>query len=204
MSDPITTCNQALGWLGANTITSFDDATKEAQLCKVNYPLLRDVVTEARVWSFADTSEILTAPSLNAFGQAQYFMPTGWLRVYRVAIGVDPGTTVATPWSVQGRYVTLLSTTRSGAASIFCKAIRQVIDYSQYTPGFTQVLAARLAADLALPIARSRQLQADMWGLYESKLSEAAAADASQGSTERTDSSTLTGARWGDGLGGAR
>jgi hypothetical protein len=62
------------------------------------------------------------------------------------------------------------------------------------------VVAARLAADLAMPITRSRKMQEDMWSLFETKLTSAAATDAGQGRSERTDSTELVRARFSDGL----
>ena len=53
MASEVSICNQAISWLGGKSIISLDDGTTEANLCKANYDHLRDVVLEAKAWTFA-------------------------------------------------------------------------------------------------------------------------------------------------------
>jgi hypothetical protein len=60
---------------------------------------------------------------------------------------------------------------------------------------FVQALAARMAAELAIPLSENAQLQGTMWQLYGTKLAEAAARDGQQGSNEYITQRRLTGVR---------
>lgn len=195
-------CNQALGWLGAKRITAFDEGTNEAQLCADNYVPLRDACLEERAWTFADVSEILEDPVPGGWdsGENLYALPAGVIRVYRVYQRVD----LQTPVQLEGwrREGSNIAARYSG--TIYMRATVQVEDPDEWTPAFRQVVAARLAADLAMPITRSRKMQEDMFNLYNTKLNSAAATDAGQGRSERTDSTELVRARFVDGLQGIR
>ena len=78
--------NMALGWLGADRITSLDDESVEAQLCKLNYPRSRDVVLEDVEWTFAVRRFILSPdPVVPLFNWGKKFLiPTEVLRVLTV------------------------------------------------------------------------------------------------------------------------
>lgn len=189
----VSICNQALGWLGEQTIISLDDDTRPAQLCKANYAPLRDAVTEAHNWTFAsrryELPQLLNSP---VFYYAQaYAIPTEVLRVREVnRIEAKDGTFDWQIEEVDGLNAIVIN-------SEICRilAISQVTDTKRFTNLYTQALAARIAADLAIPLTNSRQMQADMWGIYQVKLKEAAALDGSQGKSRRMRSFWLNRAR---------
>jgi len=191
-------CNQALGWLGAKRITSFNDGTNESQLCSDNYEPLRDACLEERAWTFADTSIILDNATPGGWdnGEYLYALPSNILRVYRVYRRVD----TRNPVQLEGWHREGDSVSARYSAPIYVRATIQVIDPDDWTAAFVQVVAARLAADLAMPITRSRKMQEDMWSLFQTKLDSAAATDAGQARSERTDSTELVRARFSDGL----
>ena len=62
--------------------------------------------------------------------------------------------------------------------------IRRVEDPNQFDALFVSALAARLAADMAIPLAQSRSLMEDMMALYQTVLAEAKAADSQEGGPE--------------------
>jgi hypothetical protein len=62
---------------------------------------------------------------------------------------------------------------------------------------FVQVVAARIAADIAMALTENRKLQVDMWQLYERKLAEAAASDGQQGSNDFITQTQLVDVRSG-------
>ena len=195
----IAICNQALGWLGAKPISSFDDPTNEAQLCSDNYEPIRDAVLEERAWTFADKAATLTDPVPGGWGEAGpllYELPDDVIRVYRVYRRVHGPQPVAVEgWRREGNYI---AARYSG--TIYLMYTARVTEVGEFTAGFTQTLAARIAADLAMAITRSRKMQEDMWNLYQQKLRDAAATDAGQARSERTDSVELVRTRFADGL----
>ena len=74
---------------------------------------------------------------------------------------------------------------------VYIKYTWDVVDPARFSPGFVQALAARLAADLAIPIAESRQLQSDMVQIYAAKLVNADTLDSMQGRNQPITSNRL-------------
>lgn len=170
-------CNQALSWLGAREITSLEDPSTEAEYCRNNYPFLRDAVLEERMWTFATERATSTVADLDDWGILyKHPIPLDWMAVYRVYSDVN-GTN--SDWSREGRYILAPETT------VYMWGLKRITDTGQMSTMFVEALAARLAADLAIPLTENRQLQVDMWNLYQQKLKEAAARDGMQGRNER-------------------
>lgn len=193
MVSEVSICNQALGWLGENLITSLDDPSRNANLCRDNYPFLRDAVLEERMWTFATDRAVSTVADLDAWGvQYKHPLPLEWLAVYRVYC--TPGATPdqgwpAKGWRREGAYVLTQEST------VYMWGVKRISDTGKFTQLFVQALAARLAADLAMPITEDRQKQADAWNLYQAKLAEAAARDGAQGANDHVRSSGLVDVR---------
>ena len=195
-ADPTQVANQALGWLGAKRITSFLDNSVEAGLIRENFDFIRDAVLEDRAWTFADSAFTLDAPIPYGWdnGEHMFLIPSNVLRVYRCYSEPPTGGMAGRRlhgWRREGPHIVC-----SQKSTIYAKATLRITDPDRWSSAFTQALAARLSADLAIPITKSRQLQADLWSIYQSKLRDAAATDASQGGSERTDSTELVGVRW--------
>jgi len=189
----VSICNQALSWLAGNLITSLDDDTNEAKLCKANYDNARDAVLEDRAWTFATTryrwTPLASAP---AFGYSHAFLIDP--EVLRILEVRETDTNKANgannmDWRREGNTIVCNEDT------IYVKALRRIVDTSKYPPAFVQCLAARIAAEIAIPLTESRGYQQDMWNLYFSKLETAAATDGMQGSTDIIESRRLTGVR---------
>lgn len=182
----VSICNKGLGWVGGNRILTLDDGTTEANLCKDNFDSIRDALLEDFDWSFAiDREKWPAASEAPAFGFGKKFpIPHYALRVIAVTVGgkdVD--------WRVEGNYVLV------DEAEIEALFIRQITDPNALSPLFREALAARLAADFAIPLAKSRSLQEDLWNLFDAKLSEALNVDSMQGSQRKIKSTRLKNVR---------
>lgn len=194
----VSICNQALGWLGADTITSLTDPTREAQLCNDNFDELRDAVLLEREWTFAVRRLVLTPLVASpAYGyENQFLLPTDVLRALNIPTSL--GTFGGLPFLAggagadadQGLEDWRVENTVDGnvivanVERIRVRVIWRVVNEKLWSPMFTQALAARIAADLAMPLVNSRILQKDMWSLYEAKLTKAGTMDGMQGKTE--------------------
>jgi hypothetical protein len=205
----ISICNQALGWLGANSILSLTDSVQEAQLCKENFDELRDVVLEEREWTFAVRRLKLTPLVLKpVYGYAeQFLLPSDVIRVLNVP--ASRGQFGGLPFlnggagadTQEGLFDWRVETIDAGRVilanldAIRVRVIWRVINEKLWSPMFTQALAARLAADLAMPLTNSRVMQKDMWSLYDSKLRAAATMDGMQGKSEVKRSDNLINVR---------
>ena len=190
MTSAVAICNQALAQLGANPIISLDDEVTEAALCKALFAPIRDSVLEAYDWSFAtkwfDLPK-LANPPVGEYANA-FQLPPEVLRV--VFVGQTSRGTVE-DWQVEGDSIVTNSTTCR------CKAIVRVIDPAKFTPLFTQALVSRLAAELAIPLTKSRTTMETLFQLYDVKLREAARRNNQQGVSRRIRSRWLHRARSG-------
>ena len=192
-------CNQALSWLAVDPIISLEDDSNTAQWCRLNYPFLRDSVLEERMWTFATVRAVSTSADRDEWDEMYVHpMPVSWLSVYRVyreqsapfAIEGMNQSNLDRSWRMEGGNVLSLHPT------VRLWGMQRVTDTGQFSSMFVQALAARIAADAAIPFTENRNLQSDMWNLYGVKLSEAAVRDGQQGSNERIETSTLTQARY--------
>lgn len=180
-------CNQALAWLGAEHIDSLEDPTEAAQYCRDNYPFLRDTVLESRMWTFAKARQKSTVSDRDEFDEYYlHTMPQDWLQVFHVWQTAD-GQEVE--WSREGRNIL------AKTDIVYMVGIKRVTDTGFFSNLFVQALAARMAADLAIPLTENRALQSDMWNLYSLKMDEAAARDGQQGRNQKIISNSLIDAR---------
>jgi hypothetical protein len=194
--DPVDIVNLGLGWLGKDPIASLDNPVgKVAIRVAAAFPGLRDAVLEDKEWSFAiERLQVDKDAVPPAFGfTSRYLLPA---RVLRVITAEEPSgsagaidgfaaamypSTRGLDWRKEGRHIVA----NSGAAKLNVRAIVQVEDSALWSPGFCAALAARVAADFAVPLTENRSLQRDMWELYQLKLREAAMNDGRQGRSER-------------------
>lgn len=188
--------NQALGWLGANPITSLDENGAAAALCRNNYDHCRDAVLESRAWTFSIARAESISEDRDAWGvDYSHPRPFDWLRVLRVYRGRNNGPPKSWPLSSDWRLESGNILTRD--SHIYLYGQKRVYDTAHWTPMFVQVVAARIAADIAMALTENRKLQVDMWQLYERKLAEAAASDGQQGSNDFITQTQLVDVRSG-------
>jgi len=171
---PVDICNLALSQLGGKfTITSLDDDTVGARLCKANYEPLRDAVLEEMDWSFAIVRSDLTPDPTPALidGYTKFKLPAKVLRV----LSVYAGGMKIDDWGLEQRFILA----KQSAVSI--RALESTDDTAMFSQAFTQALAARLAAELAMPLTNNAATSQTMWQLYAQKVGLARTNDGMQG-----------------------
>jgi hypothetical protein len=194
MISEISIVNQALTWLGQKPIISFADQSTTAEWMRNNYSFLRDAVLEERSWTFATVKATTPVADVSVFG-GMYDHPKqpNWLWISRVWKNVsarDPNNwEMDKTWRVEGEFIV------SAYPTIYMMGVQRVSDTGKFSLLFVQALAARLAADAAVPLTENRQLQVDLWGLYQDKLLAAAARDGQQGGNDVITQHKLTGIR---------
>ena len=203
---PVAIANMALSWLGANPVVAVDgsDPSEAGQLLGDQFQPLVDAVTEDRDWTFA-TQRFQLAPSAvaPAWGYTtQFLLPpqvlrTVWCCLAEATTGVesvgpDP---MKLNWVQEGRYIlagkigTDMGFGTLSAVNI--KAIVQVEDPTQWSPGFCQCVSARIAQDLCIGLTGNLELQQTMAALYEKKIKTAAANDGRQGTSQVRRANTI-------------
>jgi hypothetical protein len=189
MSTQLEICNIALSYVGANPIADLAETSTEAIWCTTNYEPLKLAVLAERTWSFAEAITGVGTPT-EVDGGYLYGIPADTVRVYRCYSQLYPSRQAR--WQRRGNgiladYDGTLYMVRTDGATL----------EADFPPMFTQALAGRLAMEMAIPIARSQSMLGAMVQLYEQKISAAAAADGSEGRSERHDSTELTSVRAG-------
>lgn len=150
-------CNLALARLGDAKIVTLGDATAQAQYCTLFYAQTVQELQTDLDWQFcrklASVSADGTPP---AFGYANRFaLPADFLRVLRVN-GIDEDENFS-KWEIIGGY---LHTSLTGPIEL--DYIANVTDTTLFPPVFIEILTAKLAAHLALPLTGSKELFAQM------------------------------------------
>lgn len=175
VTSEVAICNSALAKVGAQRILSLDDNNERAKLLKEQYEKIRDELLYSHPWNFA-TERASLAPSNVApkfDWDYQFPLASDVLRVY----GTDLPKTE--PWTVEGRMF------MCNYDTVQIKYIKQVTDVSKYTPGFVEVLALKIAADIAYSITQSATLASTLNDKYEKRLREVRSFDAQEGAGDR-------------------
>lgn len=186
MASQVGICNQAITKVGGTQIVSIDDAIQEAQICKTIYEDIRDYVLEDADWTFA-TKRYLLTPEVDtpAWGYAhQFTILPEVIRIINCADNADELNGESDlDWRREENLILCDVST-----NLYMKGIRKVTDEAKFSSGFIQAFAYKLASNLAIPIAGSRTLQADMETLYNKHLESAIANDGRQGRSDRIKS----------------
>ena len=199
MLSEVSICNQALHWLGQNKITSFEDQSTTAELCRDNYPILRDTLLESCHWVFATARDKSETQNRDEFDVAfSHTMPLGWLAVYQVYDLIrssDPASwRPDRSWRREGEFIL------SNSELVYMRGTVRVTDTGKFTSLFSQALAARIALDLCIPITNNLKLQGSMAELFAIKLAEAKTGDGVQGRSDVIQSNRYIDARASGGL----
>lgn len=100
MATDIDICNSALSKLGVDHIVSLEDDSRQAKLCKEQYPKLKKSFLRAHPWNFAIERATLAASAtapVHGFDY-QYRLPISCLRVLSVNENIYP-------WVKEGDYI---------------------------------------------------------------------------------------------------
>ena len=189
-------CNKALLRLSANQVESTNGTVAtlitdslESKLCALNFDLVRDIVLEDKVWSFALRRAQLDFddPIKPAFGFANRFaIPLDALNIWRVA-----NSTGQVNWILEDGYIL------TNEASIQVQYIKRLNadEIKQASPQFVDSLSLRLAIEFCMPLTENSGLLESLKNEYEYRLQNASAIDGSQATHETFRSTNLTGHR---------
>jgi len=142
-------CNSALIKLGATTIMSLTEGSRNANLCLEQYDKLRDDLLRAHVWNFATRrTKLARLTAAPAYGFAHaYQLPVDWMRT--IAVHDNDGGAGAVRYRIEGRRIL------TDASDIWLKYIGRVDDANEMDAAFREALAWKIAIDLAVPITQS-------------------------------------------------
>ena len=192
MASEVGICNQAILDVGGNPITSFQDDSIEARVCRTSYADSRDHVLEDAAWSFAIGRSTLSPDALSPeFGYSSRFkIPSDCLRVLQA---YEEGNYNMAPnplqWEREGEYIL------ADATSIQVRYIKRITDPNKFSPSFIKAMVYYMASVLAIPVQASRALQETKLAIYNQTVDSARTTDGMQGRTKIIRSSRLTNIR---------
>ena len=188
MASDVDICNSALNSVGASNIISLTEDSKAGRICNHRFVPVRNMVMRAHPWNClirrAELAQDSTGPIFEYAYSYQLPSDPYCLRVLEVenqADGID--------YVIEGRK---LLTDEGG---IKLKYLAMVTDPNEYDSGLLEAISSCLAAEIAFSLSNSSALQAQLYQLYERKLSEARFQDATEGTPDQITARTFTDAR---------
>lgn len=180
-------CNLALARLGDARITSLADATAQAQYCSLFYAQTLEELQTEFDWQFCRKLASLTAdPTAPAFGYARRFaVPSDFLRLIRLN-GIDEDENFS-KWEIVDGFI---HTDLAAPAQI--EYIAHVTDAGKFPAVFIEILSAKLAVNLALPLTASKDLFAQMAEIFSSNIQRPAVKALILATAKDRPSATLT------------
>lgn len=177
--DPVAICNRALGWIGANRITTLDDESAEASLCQDSFDLVVLEALEARAWSFATGFVTLDNAQVSEDGR----LPSKWGPLPATVVAVRAADDGSGEFDIEfdrvGEYV---HTELILGGTLTLRVTSKITDPAKWTPTFGRCVSALLAADLSIPLTEGTALEDRMRKRFAFELAEAGMLDAMQAS----------------------
>tara|TARA_R100000544_G_C2214371_1_gene53727 strand:- start:448 stop:1029 length:582 start_codon:yes stop_codon:yes gene_type:complete len=176
MASIVDICNGALNQLGATTILSLTEDSKNGRLCNARYSQVRDAVFRSHPWNCLQKRvELAKDTATPAWGfTAQFTLPADCLRLLRI-LDFDSN------YKVEGRK--LLSNT----STMKILYVSRVTDPNEYDELLRETLSAALGADIAYGVTSSNPVAQNMYQLFQEKLKDARFVDSTEGQNVEQD-----------------
>ena len=185
----ITICNSALIKLGSDIIETFNEPfeSKEAQLCKLQFEKIRDLLLYSHPWNFATKrAKIDTNGNDSEWGGLKEFdLPLDYLRVIDLNGEVHP----ETPWYIEGDKL------YSDDDTLEFKYIARVTDPELFSAGFRELLALAIANELSYSLVQSATIKETIQREYMTQLSDLRSFDSQEGTTLQVTNHRYLGVR---------
>jgi len=176
MASTVDICNGALNQLGATTILSLTEDSKNARLCNQRYTQVRDSVFRSHPWNCLQKRiELAADTTAPAWGFSYaYTLPSDCLRLLRI-LDYDSN------YKVEGRKIL------SNTSSMKILYVARVTDPNEYDELLRETLSAALGADIAFGITSNNQTSQNMYQLFQEKLRDARFVDSTEGQNIEQD-----------------
>ena len=176
MASTVDICNGALNQLGATTILSLTEDSKNARLCNSRYTQVRDSVFRSHPWNClqkrVELAQDTTAP---AWGfKYAYTLPADCLRLLRI-LDYDSN------YKVEGRKIL------SNTETMKILYISRVTDPNEYDESLREILSSALGSDIAFAVTSNNTIATNMYNLFQDKLKDARFIDSTEGQNVEQD-----------------
>ena len=176
MASVVDICNGALNQLGATTILSLTEDSKNARLCNQRYTQVRDSVFRSHPWNCLQKRvQLASSTNTPAWGyKFQFDLPGDCLRLLRI---LD----YESNYKVEGRKIL------SNTSSMKILYVARVTDPNEYDESLRETLSAALGADIAFGVTSNNQTAQNMYQLFQDKLRDARFVDSTEGQNIEQD-----------------
>jgi len=170
MASTVDICNGALNQLGATTILSLTEDSKNARLCNSRYTQVRDGLFRTHPWNCLQKRiELAADTTAPAWGfTSAYTLPADCLRLLKI-LDYDSN------YKVEGRKIL------SNTSSMKILYIGRITDPNEYDELLRETLSAALGADIAFAVTSNNQTATNMYNLFQDKLKDARFVDSTEG-----------------------
>ena len=170
MASIVGICNGALNQLGATTILSLSEDSKNARLCNSRYTQIRDALFRSHPWNCLQKRvQIAADTTAPAWGfKNAYTLPADCLRLLKI-LDYDSN------YKVEGRKIL------SNTSSMKILYVARVTDPNEYDELLRETLSASLGADIAFGVTSNNQTAKNMYELFKDKLRDARFVDSTEG-----------------------
>ena len=176
MASIVGICNGALNQLGATTILSLSEDSKNARLCNSRYTQVRDALFRSHPWNCLQKRvQIAADATAPAWGFTYaYTLPADCLRLLKI-LDYDSN------YKVEGRKIL------SNTSSMKILYVARVTDPNEYDELLRETLSASLGADIAFGVTSNNQTASNMYNLFKEKLKDARFVDSTEGQNIDSD-----------------
>lgn len=176
MASVVDICNGALNQLGASTILTLTEDSKNARLCNARYTQVRDSLFRSHLWNcLTKRVELAKDTATPSWGFSyQFTLPADCLRVVTI-LNYDYD------YKVEGRKIL------ANHGTLKIQYISRVEDPNQYDELLRETISAALSADIAYAVTSSNPVASNMYKLFQDKLREARFVDATEGQSTNPD-----------------
>ena len=191
MASVVNMCNSALNLLGASTISSLTEDTKNARLCNQRYEPIRDRVFRSHNWNCLikriQLAQDSTGPVVEyTYG---YTLPTDCLRVMKIHNGSTDSIASDLDYKVEGRKIVTDITT------IYLVYIALITDPNEFDSYLREAISHQLAADICYAITNNSTLANNYMTRADERLREARFIDATENALDTVEANEFTDAR---------
>ena len=176
MASVVDICNGSLNQLGASTILTLTEDSKNARLCNARYTQVRDSLFRSHLWNcLTKRVELAKDTEVPSWGFSyQFTLPADCLRVVTI-LNYDYD------YKVEGRKIL------ANHGTLKIQYISRVEDPNQYDELLRETISAALSADIAYAVTSSNPVASNMYKLFQDKLREARFVDATEGQSTNPD-----------------
>jgi len=170
MASVVDICNGALNQLGASTILSLTEDSKNARLCNARYIQVRDSLFRSHPWNCLQKRVQLASDTATpAWGfNYQFTLPSDCLRVLNTE-------NYDYDYKIEGRKIV------ANVNTMRILYVARIEDPNEYDEILRETLSSALGADIAYAVTSSNPVAQNMYKLFQDKLREARFVDATEG-----------------------